>query len=86
MRWQPSTGTAAWLAEMSPHYGEIKRPVWIVSQADNAFRRETAERLHAQVPGAAQDGAGHGHYIQFEAPEAVLRAIRAAAAATPAAP
>lgn len=58
----------------------MKRLVFILAQADSAFRRTTAERLRADVPGATLELLpGTGHFLQFERTDDVVRAIRRAA-------
>jgi pimeloyl-ACP methyl ester carboxylesterase len=65
---------------LSPKYRSIRRPVFILAQADNAFRRTMAERLHADVPGATLELLpGTGHFLQFEKTDDVVGAIRRAA-------
>lgn len=68
------------LRRLSPKYPGIRRPVFILAEADNAFRRTTAESLRADVPGATLDLLpGTGHFVQFEKTDDVVRAIRRAA-------
>lgn len=75
------------LAAMSPGYPRITAPVFIVAEADDPFRRATAERLHRDVRGSSLDLVpGTGHYIQFQKPDAVVQAIRRAADAVVTAP
>lgn len=70
------------LLRLSPKYPEIRRPLFIVGQADNEFRRTTAERLHRDVAGSVLKLVpGTGHYIQIEKPSVVVDAIREAAEA-----
>ena len=74
-------GSPRYLATLNPHYGRITQPVRIVAQAGDAFRRETAERLHRDIPRSSlRLVEKSGHYVQFEQPEAVLEEIRAAIA------
>ena len=62
-------GAAAALSPQSPHYPELRAPLFILSQADDAFRRRTAERLHAVVAGARlQLFAGAGHSFNSKDP------------------
>jgi pimeloyl-ACP methyl ester carboxylesterase len=79
MEWR---GAAAWLAAQSPHYRKIRRPLHILGQGDDPYRRATAQRLHREVPGSSlQLFAGVGHYLQFEKTREVLAVIRSAAGA-----
>jgi pimeloyl-ACP methyl ester carboxylesterase len=71
---------AAGLAALSPRYPGIRHPVYIVAEADDAFRRATAERLHHDVAGSTLELVpGTGHYIQFENTDAVVGMIQRAA-------
>ncbi len=71
------------LAAQSPAYPGIEANVQIVAQADDAFRRENAERLHRDIPGSTLELVkGTGHFVQFEKSDAVLGAIQRALAAT----
>lgn len=71
------------LEAQSPAYPGIKAPVQIVAQADNAFRRANAERLHRDIPGSTLELVRQtGHFVQFEKADAVLGAIERALAAT----
>jgi pimeloyl-ACP methyl ester carboxylesterase len=73
-------GAREGLRQLSPKYPEIRRPVFIVGQADNEFRRMTAERLYRDVAGSVLKLVpGTGHYIQIEKPSVVVDAIREAA-------
>jgi pimeloyl-ACP methyl ester carboxylesterase len=75
-------GARAGLRRSSPHYPEIRRPVFILAQADDAFRRSTAERLHRDVPGSELALVpGTGHYVQIEKTAEVASAIARAAQA-----
>ena len=68
------------LRRLSPKYPSIRRPVFILAEADSEFRRTNAERLHADVPGATLELLpGTGHLVQFEKTDDVVRAIRRAA-------
>src|SRR6185369_9770520 len=61
-------------------YPSIRRPVFIVAEADSVFRRTAAERLHADVPGSTLELLpGTGHFVQFEKTDDVVRTIRRAA-------
>ena len=74
-----TAGSAAFLASQSPHYPTIRQPVRIVAQADDGFRRETAERLHREVPGSTLRLLKRtGHFVQLERPKKVLHEIREA--------
>jgi pimeloyl-ACP methyl ester carboxylesterase len=73
-------GMGAGLAAQSPGYRQIRRPLHILAQADDSFRRAAAERLHREVPGSTlRLLPGTGHYLQIEKTQDVLQAIRAAA-------
>ena len=68
------------LRRLSPKYPSIRRPVFILAEADSEFRRTSAERLHADIPGAKLELLpGTGHFVQFEKTDDVVRAIRRAA-------
>jgi pimeloyl-ACP methyl ester carboxylesterase len=72
---------AANLAAQSPHYPEIDRPLFIVAEADDAFRRATAERLHRAVAHSSlQLLSDAGHFLQFEKTAEVCDVLRVAAA------
>jgi pimeloyl-ACP methyl ester carboxylesterase len=43
-------GAREGLRRQSPHYPVIRRPTFILAQADDAFRRTTGERLHRDGP------------------------------------
>jgi pimeloyl-ACP methyl ester carboxylesterase len=76
---EETIGSPAFLAAQSPRYPEIRRPVRMVAQAEDAFRRETAERLHREVAGSTlRLLRGTGHFVQMEKPRKVLHEIRAA--------
>jgi len=72
----------AQMEAMSPAYKDIACPTYIAVQADNAFRRETAERLQREIPGCEllllSDT---GHYIHVEKADEVIDWIRKAAGA-----
>ncbi|HYB99129.1 MAG TPA: alpha/beta hydrolase [Candidatus Limnocylindrales bacterium] len=71
-------GSREYLAAQSPQYPTIRQPVRILAQADSAFRRDAAERLHRDVPGSTLRLVPQaGHYLQVEKPEAVVEEIRA---------
>lgn len=68
------------LARLSPHYPEIQQPVYIVAQADDAFRRGAAEHLHRDIRDSQLELVPEtGHYVQIEKPASVVDAIRRAA-------
>ncbi len=69
------------LALISPHYGEIDVPVYIVAQRDDPARSASAERLQREVAhGNVTLISPSGHYVQVEQPAAVTEVIRRAAA------
>ena len=68
------------LRQLSPKYPNIRRPVFIVAEADSVFRRTAAERLHADVQGSTLELLpGTGHFVQFEKTGDVVRTIQRAA-------
>jgi pimeloyl-ACP methyl ester carboxylesterase len=68
------------LRQVSPKYQSIRRPVFILAEADSVFRRTAAERLHADVQGSTLELLpGTGHFVQFEKTGDVVRTIRRAA-------
>lgn len=68
------------LAAQSPRYPSIRRPVHILSEADDTFRVAEAEHLHRDIAGSSLELlADSGHYLQFEKPAAVVAAVRAVA-------
>jgi pimeloyl-ACP methyl ester carboxylesterase len=70
-------GATAALAAQSPRYPQIRSPLYILGEADDTFRRETAEHLQRDVAGSKlQLLSGTGHYLQFEKPTEVAEAIR----------
>jgi pimeloyl-ACP methyl ester carboxylesterase len=70
------------LAEQAPRYASIRAPLYVLAQRDQPVRRENAERLAREVPGAELRLVEQsGHFIQFQRPDAVIDAIRRAAAA-----
>jgi pimeloyl-ACP methyl ester carboxylesterase len=70
-------GAAEGLAAQSPSYPTIGKPLHIIAQADDPFRRNTARRLQREVPGATlQLIHGTGHYVQIEKTAEVVAAIR----------
>lgn len=78
---EETSGARNFLAAQHPRYGEIQAPVRIVAQAENPFRRDTAKRLHAAIPGSTlRLLPGTGHYVQFERSAEVVDEIRAALA------
>jgi pimeloyl-ACP methyl ester carboxylesterase len=69
------------LRTLSPHYPEIKAPVYFIAQNDSAPRREGAEHFKRDVPQTVLVlQPNSGHYIQFEQPAAVTQLILRAAA------
>lgn len=70
----------AQMEAMSPAYKDIACPTFIAAQDDNAFRRETAERLHREIPSSEllllSDT---GHYVHVEKAGEVIDWIRKAA-------
>ena len=75
-----TVGAAEGLQAQSPRYPQIARPLVIVYEADNPFRRETAEHLHHDVAGSIVHLVPDtGHMIQFEKTADVVAAIREAA-------
>ena len=75
-----SRGAADWLAAQSPGYPKIDKPLSIIAQADDAFRRTTAQRLHREVAGSSLHLLPNtGHYVQIERTADVVAVIRAAA-------
>ncbi len=68
------------LDQQSPHYSEIKAPVYVLAQRDNAPRRDNAERFKRAVSHAVVELVPKtGHYIQIERPDVVTSMIRRAA-------
>lgn len=64
------------LAAQSPRYPEIQQQVVILAQADDPHRRTTAQRLHHDIKGSKLLLVpGTGHYLQFERPDDVVKAI-----------
>lgn len=75
-----TVGAAENLARLSPRYSTVTKPVFILGQADDRFRRETAERLHRDVSGSSLElWSGTGHYVQLEKTAEVVATIRRAA-------
>ena len=73
-------GAAENLRALSPKYPSIRCPVFIVAEADNQFRRTTAEHLHRDIAGSTLELLpGTGHFVQFEKTADVVRTIRRAA-------
>ena len=71
------------LRALIPKYPSVRRPVFIVAQAESAFRRTTAERLHGDIAGSTLELLpGTGHFVQFEKTADVVRTIRRAAGDT----
>jgi pimeloyl-ACP methyl ester carboxylesterase len=76
---EETAGAAGFLSAQSPRYPEIRRPVRIVAQAEDEFRRTTAERLHRHIRGSTLRLLKQtGHFVQFERPRKVLHEIREA--------
>jgi pimeloyl-ACP methyl ester carboxylesterase len=74
--------SASELAMQSPRYGEIKAPVYFLSQKDSAARRENAELFKRAAPQTELTFVPRtGHYIQIEQPDVVTETIRRAASA-----
>ena len=72
-------GAEAWLAAQNTRYATIRSPLHIVAQADDAYRRKTAERLHREVPQSTLTLlAGAGHHLQIEKTAEVAAVVRAA--------
>jgi pimeloyl-ACP methyl ester carboxylesterase len=68
------------LRALSSKYPSIRHPVFIVAEADNEFRRTTAERLHGDITGSTLELLPQtGHFVQFEKTADVVRTIRRAA-------
>jgi len=68
------------LRALSPKYPSIRRPVFIVAEADSEFRRTTAEHLHRDIAGSMLELLPQtGHFVQFEKTADVVRTIRRAA-------
>jgi pimeloyl-ACP methyl ester carboxylesterase len=75
------------LASISPRYPEIAVPTFVLAQKDDPGRREAAERLAREVPGARLTLLeGAGHYLQLEKTAEVVAAIEEASRVAPAAP
>jgi len=75
-------GAQPGLDALAPRYPEIRLPVVVVGQTADPARREAAERLAREVPGARlRLVEGTGHFVQVERPEAVVAAIAEAGAA-----
>lgn len=73
-------GAAAGLAAQSPRYPGIKKPVYVVAEADSEFRRATAEHLGRDIAGSSIELLhGTGHYVQVEKTAEVVATIRRAA-------
>ena len=73
-------GSAESLRALSAKYPSIRRPVFIVAQADSAFRRTAAERLHGDIAGSTLELLpGTGHFVHLEKTADVVRTIRRAA-------
>ena len=71
-----SLGARGALSAQSPRYPEIAQRVSILAQAHDPERKHTAERLHRDIAGSTLDLLPDtGHYLQFEKPAEVVRAI-----------
>ena len=71
------------LKQLSPRYPDIKSPTYILAEADVEFRRSTAERLHGDVKGSSLRLLPNtGHYVQFQKPQEIIDAVKAAAGST----
>ncbi len=80
-------GAPAELRSLSAQYPAIRRPTYVLAQADNAFRRATGQHLQHDVPGSVLGLVpGTGHYVQFDQPSVVVDTIKEAARSTAAAP
>lgn len=76
-------GSRTELGRLSAHYPEIQQPVYILSQADDAFRRTTGEHLHRDVADSVLTLVPKsGHYVQFDQPAVVIEAIEEAVRST----
>ncbi len=79
---QEALRSQAWLDAMSPRYGQITQPVFIIAQGDDPIRRENAEHAHRDIAGSElQLVSGTGHFIQLMKTDAVVELIRKAASA-----
>ncbi len=68
------------LEKLSPKYPAIKSPTYILAEADSDFRRATAERLHGDVKSSSLRLVPNtGHYMQFQKPQEIIEAVKAAA-------
>jgi len=75
-----TAGSTENLKRLAPRYPDIKSPTYILAEADAQFRRATAERLHVDVKGSTLRLVPNtGHYVQFQKPEEVIDAVKAAA-------
>lgn len=67
---------------LASKYRSIRKPVFILAEADNSERRASAERLHGDIAGSTLELlSGAGHYLQFEKTADVVCAIVRAAQA-----
>ncbi len=74
-----TVGAAAGLAAQSADYAHITKPVVLVFEADNEFRRTTAEHLHRDIPASSLHLVPDtGHMIPWEKPDDVVAAVREA--------
>jgi pimeloyl-ACP methyl ester carboxylesterase len=77
---EEAIGSIQWLPAVSHLYKSIKRPVYVLAQAEEPARVEQARQLHADIPGAKLFLVPHtGHFVHHEQPEQVLQVIREAA-------
>lgn len=69
------------LAELAPKFPRITRPVFVLAQRGHAYHAGVAQRMHEDIPGSSLRLVSRtGHFIQFERTDAVVLAIRQAAA------
>ncbi|MGH7436726.1 MAG: alpha/beta fold hydrolase, partial [Polyangiaceae bacterium] len=74
-----TVGAADGLAAQSGGYPRITKPVVVVYEADNEFRRTTAEHLHRDIPGSSMHLVPDtGHMIPLEKPAEVVAAVHEA--------
>jgi pimeloyl-ACP methyl ester carboxylesterase len=73
-------GMAGWLAELSPRYPSISRPLFLLAERDHPAHRAAAEHLARDVPSAELELVPKaGHFLQFEAAGRVIATIDRAA-------
>ena len=69
------------LNAMAPHYGEIRKPVFLVCGEQDERNYRDAQRLVREIPGARlRSLPDTGHYVQFARPDDLARVIDEAAA------